>query len=153
MEPRAKRYLWIVAGVVTTLALVNLPEKVDLDNECQPVNVLNQIRASLNGTRYWRSQLALLELEVQQIAAMPVQRTKLEALTSSINAQTDWALDSIYATNPAMGPRPRPSLSDSLRTIEEQLDITRAQNLLHQVMAQRADLLIRCRGTVLNEAQ
>lgn len=153
MDQRTKRYLWIAVGVITTLTIFNLPDRVDLDDACEPKSILNQVRAAVNGSRYWRSQLALLELEVARISAMPAQRARLEALSSSISAQTNWTLDSIYAMNPALGPRPRPTLSESLRTAAEQLDMARTQDLLYQVMAQRADLLIQCRANVLRAAR
>jgi hypothetical protein len=81
-DPRLKGYLWIAAGIVVALTITNLPERVDLDDACQPASALNQVRAAINGSRYQRSQLALLELEVARISAMPAQRAKLDALSS-----------------------------------------------------------------------
>jgi hypothetical protein len=150
---RISRYILVGAGVFALYAFLSGPDEVDLNASCEPTGAMNTARSMLQGSRYWRSQLALLTIELQRTQDLPQVRARFDAAMATSKAQTEFVLDSIHASTSGLGPRPRPSTADSLRLLAEDIENAEAEVLVAKVMLERTIHLVRCRPTVLANAR
>jgi len=152
MSGRTKIYLALAASAALLLVLLRTPSRVVLDASCHPQGTVNNLRAALQGSRYWRSQLALLDVEVKWIENFPRQMAKADSLGRWAKARTDSILDSVYVANPKLRPILKQSAADSLREVANRLDETQARRLIDSFMTERQNHLILCRDSVLGRA-
>jgi hypothetical protein len=133
--------------------IVWIPRELALNDTCEPSSGLNSLRAQLHGRRVWSTQLASIYAELETIAEWPDARKQGAEDIADAQATLDRFLDSLYSSNPELGPRPVPSQADELRRQADEIDASTIRSVLESVMLERAAILLHCIPVVEGRAQ
>jgi hypothetical protein len=126
------------------------PKALQLSDSCEPNGVLNAIRASVQGQRFWLVQLAAVDAAIDSPRELREARARADSIARPFLAEAQRSFDSLRASIPVQLPERRPS--EVLRERAESLASAETMEMLDSLLADRAIRFSLCRSQVASRA-
>src|SRR5262249_8661928 len=125
-----KRKMGIAALVVCTLAVLAValrpPTTLSISENCDISGLVEHLKATAQGQRYWETQLALLDEEMKSLETQPVRLAKLQQTvdekTNAILETSQHFMDDTFAKYPQLRPSPKETMAEELRRQADALE-------------------------------
>ena len=150
-----RSYLLVTGGLAAALLLnfsLVTPQRLALDTQCNPRGWRNELRASLQGVKFWQVQLAAVDKEIDAPRAMAATRARIASVMEPALQQSRYTIDSMYAANPTL-PRPTTSIPEQLRLTADSIESASMQQTIDSLLQDRAHSLLQCRARVAAQAK
>jgi len=101
---------------------LSTPGKVAVNSGGEVIGLMNIARASLQGKRFWVSQLNEVSSELEWWLGAPERRAKLEQTLYEISAKNNERMEAFYEKHPNLKPSYAKQQEDALRERADQIE-------------------------------
>ncbi len=138
------------ASALASFALLRIPGEFVLDDDnCRPIGLLNNVRARIRGSAFWKDQLRELEREIEWEATLPERLAAVRRELAPVLAESQRMLDSMSREYPELRPSESQRLADSLRARADSIEHGEWEQLIEEYRIRRIDALQGCRARLV----
>lgn len=146
-----QRIVWIGIGVSAAYLSFATPTSLVLNDQCEPRTALARWRAAVQGSSFWRAQLAAVDEAINGPVWFQQTSARADSLTGSYLARSHTLRESVYAANPTL-PRVQSTAADQLREQANWIEMAERRVRVEQALAAHAAAMFQCRSTVVSKA-
>lgn len=131
-----------VLGGVSVLLIVYLgfssPHVLVIDDDVEPIGILNKYRSLVQGASFWENQLYILESELKKEMNAPLEMAKLQKELAELAAKNQ---ETIYQNFPQLRPSPAQQQANALRDWADAIERAEANAMLERMRVERIQSL------------
>jgi len=114
--------LFGLAILVVAYLYFSSPGEVVVNGTGEVLGLINNVRATLQGKRFWRGQLREVDSEIDKHLSDPQFMTETRRALDQVGRKTDQALEEVYKKNPEIRPSPAERQAEALRERADRIE-------------------------------
>jgi hypothetical protein len=141
-------YLSLIGAALLTWWLVSVPERLAINDQCQPEGLHASVSARFNGQAFWPHQIAAARREREDLENEPAAIAAANALMQEIMKQANANMDRFYKENPEYQLTPALQQAQDLRDQADQIEAAEYQRVADGHRLERIETLRQCENEI-----
>lgn len=112
-----------VVGAALVYLFLSSPEGVALDGKGNIKSVFNQVRAGIQGERFWKNQVKEINAELQMWLDQPRHEAEWNSEIDQMDREFNQSMEQFYRENPDMRPSAAERRVENLRMRAERIEM------------------------------